>query len=65
MASNKVNRLINEIRKLNEKRYIPKRREFTKAEQEIYDILFESLTPEDQEELLKTLDETPDYNLAQ
>lgn len=65
MPSNKINRLINEIRELNKKRFIPKRREFTKVEKELYDILFESLTPEDQEELLKTLNETPDYYLSE
>ena len=50
---------------LNKKRFIPKRREFTKEEQELFDMMLDSLKDEEQEKILKYLDETPDYNLAQ
>ena len=65
MVSTKDLELMDEIMELNKKRFIPKRREFTKEEQELFDIMLDSLKDEEQEKILKYLDETPDYNLAQ
>tara|TARA_Y100000114_G_C11705638_1_gene300798 strand:+ start:866 stop:1063 length:198 start_codon:yes stop_codon:yes gene_type:complete len=65
MVSTKDLELMDEILELNKKRFIPKRREFTKEEQELFDIMLDSLKDEEQEKILKYLDETPDYNLAQ
>jgi uncharacterized protein YpiB (UPF0302 family) len=65
MVSTKDLELMDEIMELNKKRFIPKRREFTKEEQELFDMMLDSLKDEEQEKILKYLDETPDYNLAQ
>tara|TARA_Y100001938_G_C8065460_1_gene419901 strand:- start:251 stop:448 length:198 start_codon:yes stop_codon:yes gene_type:complete len=65
MVSTKDLELMDEIMQLNKKRFIPKRREFTKKEQELFDMMLDSLKDEEQEKILKYLDETPDYNLAQ
>tara|TARA_Y100001937_G_scaffold44208_1_gene62261 strand:+ start:1825 stop:2022 length:198 start_codon:yes stop_codon:yes gene_type:complete len=65
MVSTKDLELMDEIMELNKKRFIPKRREFTKKEQELFDMMLDSLKDEEQEKILKYLDETPDYNLAQ
>jgi|5B_taG_2_1085324.scaffolds.fasta_scaffold124857_4 hypothetical protein len=65
MTSNKDRRLINQIMELNKKRFIPKRRKFTKEEQDLFNLMLNSLIQEEREEVLEILDETPDYNLAQ
>lgn len=65
MVSTKDLELMDEIMELNKKRFIPKRRKFTKEEQELFDMMLDSLKDEEQEKILKYLDETPDYNLAQ
>lgn len=65
MVSTKDLELMDEIMELNKKRFIPKRREFTKEEQELFNMMLDSLKDEEQEKILKYLDETPDYNLAQ
>lgn len=65
MVSTKDLELMDEIMELNKKRFIPKRRKFTKEEQELFDMMLNSLKDEEQEKILKYLDETPDYNLAQ
>lgn len=65
MVSTKDLELMDEIMELNKIRFIPKRREFTKEEQELFDMMLDSLKDEEQEKILKYLDETPDYNLAQ
>ena len=65
MTSNKDRRLINQIMELNKKRFIPKRREFTKEEQDLFNLMLNSLIQEEREEVLEILAETPDYNLAQ
>lgn len=65
MVSTKDLELMDEIMQLNKKRFIPKRRKFTKEEQELFDMMLNSLKDEEQEKILKYLDETPDYNLAQ
>lgn len=65
MVSNKDLELMDEIMELNKKRFIPKKRKFTKEEQQLFDMMLDSLKDEEQEKILKYLDETPDYNLAQ
>ena len=40
MASNRDNEIMNRLMELNKKRFIPKRRKFTKAEQTEFDLLF-------------------------
>jgi hypothetical protein len=64
MASNRDNEIMNRLMELNKKRFIPKRRKFTKAEQTEFDLLFFGLREKDQEILNDVLDETPDYRLA-
>ncbi len=64
MASNKDNEIMDRIMDLNKRRFIPKRRKFTKEEQKEFDLLFFGLKEEEQEILNDILDETPDYNLA-
>jgi uncharacterized protein YpiB (UPF0302 family) len=65
MVSTKDLELMEEIMELNKKRFIPKKRKFTKEEQELFDMMINSLKDEEQEKILKYLDETPDYNLAE
>ena len=65
MVSTKDLELMDEIMQLNKKRFIPKKRKFTKEEQQLFDMMLDSLKDEEQEKILKYLDETPDYNLAQ
>ena len=64
MASNRDNEIMNRLMELNKKRFIPKIRKFTKAEQTEFDLLFFGLREKDQEILNDVLDETPDYRLA-
>ena len=65
MVSTKDLELMDEIVELNKKRFIPKKRKFTKEEQQLFDMMLNSLKDEEQEKILKYLDETPDYNLAE
>ena len=64
MASNRDNEIMDRLMELNRKRFIPKRRKFTKSEQKEFDLLFFGLREKDQEILNEVLSETPDYRLA-
>lgn len=64
MASNEDNKIMNRTIELNSKRFIPKRRKFTKSEQREFDLLFFGLKEEDQETLNELLDETPNHHLT-
>ena len=65
MASNEDNQIMHRIMELNKRRFIPKRRKFTKEEQKEFDLLFFGLKEKDQEILNDILDETSDYNLPE
>ena len=55
MVSTKDLELMDEIMELNKKRFIPKRREFTKEEQELFDMMLDSLKDEEQVKLILIL----------